>query len=81
MCTISVPGAQGSQKRLLDALELQPQVSVSHVDARNQTLGLCKNTKCSKPLSSLSLQPLNFIHFIEIVTLVLHWVVHRRTRN
>lgn len=55
MCTVSVPGAQGGQKKLLNALELQPQVSVSHVDARNQTLGLCKNTKCSKPRSSLSL--------------------------
>lgn len=31
MCTVSVPGACGSQKRVLDALELQVQAAVGHM--------------------------------------------------
>jgi hypothetical protein len=48
-----VHGAQG-QKRSLNPLQLKLQVSVSHVDAGNQILVLCKSSRCSKPLSHLS---------------------------
>lgn len=59
LCTVTtrMPGALGGHKRALGALEVELQVVTSyHVDTRNGTCGLCKNSQYSKPLSHLSSQ-------------------------
>lgn len=50
-------GAFGGHKRALGALEGELQVVTSyHVDTRNGTCGLCKNSQYSETLSHLSSQ-------------------------
>ena len=48
VCVLRVCSVQGSQKRMLDPLELGLQVAVNHqVGAGKQTWFLCKSSKCS----------------------------------
>lgn len=45
---VCVPVAHGNQERVTDILELALQMAVScYVGVRNQTLSLCKSSKCS----------------------------------
>lgn len=55
MCTTCVPGANESQKRTLDHLDLELQMLVSYyVSAGTRTQGLCKSSQCFWPFSYLS---------------------------
>lgn len=59
-CVYTMCSALGSQKRALEFLELEIQIVVKcFVGARNWTLVLWKNSKCSYPLNNLSNFPKN----------------------
>ena len=48
MCTKCMLGCLGSQKRVLDPLELELDMFASHhMGDRNQTWVLCKSSECS----------------------------------
>lgn len=48
MCTVCVPDAYRGQKRVVDPLEIDLQMTVSYfVSARNQTQVLCKGAAAS----------------------------------
>jgi hypothetical protein len=56
VCTTCMPGAQRSQKKTLETLELKLQMVVScHVGTGNCTHVICKIAKCSESLSNLSI--------------------------
>jgi hypothetical protein len=55
LCVTCMTGAHEGQKRVLDPLEQNLQIVVSHhVTAGNWTCVLCKSNKCSYPLSHIS---------------------------
>lgn len=55
MCTTSMPSALGGQKKILDPLEQELWVVVSHhVGAKNQTWVLSKTSQCFSQLNHVS---------------------------